>query len=43
MNNPLIEFLAAYGPVANGQNMYDEFVLKAAKEASVEPLSIEED
>lgn len=42
MKNPLIEFLSAYGPVANGQNMYDEFVLKAAKEAGVEPLAIEE-
>lgn len=42
MNNPLIDFLAAYGPVANGQNMYDEFVVSAANEAGVEPLEIEE-
>jgi len=42
MINPLIDFLAAYGPVANGQNMYDEFVVKAALEARVDPLEIEE-
>ena len=42
MKNPLIDFLAAYGPVSNGQNMYDEFVVKAAQEAGVAPLEIEE-
>lgn len=42
MKNPLIEFLSAYGPVANGQNMYDEFVVKASKTAGVEALIIEE-
>ena len=43
MNNPLIEFLAAYGPVANGQNMYDEFVMDEANKAGIEPLNIQED
>lgn len=42
MKNQLIDFLSAYGPVANGQNMYDEFVVSAAKEAGVKPLEIEE-
>ena len=42
MKNPLIDFLAAYGPVANGQNMYDEFVLSMAEEHRIEPLEITE-
>lgn len=42
MKNPLIDFFSAYGPVANGQNMYDEFVVEAAKKAGVAPLVIKE-
>src|SRR6056297_3075783 len=42
MKNPLIDFFSAYGPVANGQNMYDEFVVEAAKNAGVAPLVIQE-
>ena len=42
MKNPLIDFLAAYGPVANGQNMYDEFVMTAAEQYRIKPLEITE-
>ncbi|MCR4266770.1 hypothetical protein [Nitratireductor sp. ZSWI3] len=38
----LIEFLAAYGPTSDGNNMYDEFVVAAAEKAGVEPLAIPE-
>ena len=42
-NNPLIEFLAAYGPTSDGNNMYDEFVAQAAEKAGLEPIKIPED
>lgn len=41
-NNALVEFLAAYGPTSDGNNMYDEFVVAAAAKAGVEPISIPE-
>ena len=39
-DNPLIEFLAAYGPTSDGNNMYDEFVAQAAKRAGLKPIEI---
>ncbi|MCY4005692.1 MAG: hypothetical protein OXE84_02525 [Rhodobacteraceae bacterium] len=42
-HNTLVDFLAAYGPTSDGNNMYDEFVVSAAEEAGVEPISIPED
>jgi len=39
-DNPLIEFLAAYGPTSDGNNMYDEFVVQAAKIAGLDPIEI---
>ncbi|AEQ52698.1 hypothetical protein [Pelagibacterium halotolerans] len=41
-NNALVDFLAAYGPTSDGNNMYDEFVVEAAARAGVEPISIPE-
>lgn len=41
-NNALVDFLAAYGPTSDGNNMYDEFVVAAAAQAGVEPISIPE-
>lgn len=41
-HNPLVNFLAAYGPTSDGNNMYDEFVVAAAAEAGLAPLEIEE-
>lgn len=41
-NNALVDFLAAYGPTSDGNNMYDEFVVAAAVRAGVEPIEIEE-
>jgi hypothetical protein len=40
--NELVDFLAAYGPTSDGNNMYDEFVVAAAAKAGVDPLSIPE-
>ncbi|MDP2495534.1 hypothetical protein Q8W25_16000 [Shimia thalassica] len=42
MKNPLVDFLTAYGPVPNAQNMYDEFVSEASRTAGIAPLEIEE-
>jgi len=42
-HNNLIDFLAAYGPTSDGNNMYDEFVVAAAAKADVEPISIPEE
>ena len=39
-DNALINFLAAYGPTANGSNMYDEFVLESAKKADISPIEL---
>lgn len=41
-NSALVQFLAAYGPTSDGNNMYDEFVTLAAQKAGVEPISIPE-
>jgi hypothetical protein len=42
MENPLIKFLAAYGPTPDGNNMYDEFVVAAAGRAGLDALHIPE-
>jgi hypothetical protein len=42
MSNPLIQLLLAYGPSADGNAMYDEFVLAEAKKSGLPPLEIEE-
>lgn len=39
--NPLIEFLAGYGPSACADNMYDEHVQRAAVHLGVAPLEVE--
>lgn len=36
--NPLVEFLASYGPQSSSNNLYDEFVVEAAEKASCAPL-----
>lgn len=40
--NPLVEFLSSYGPQASSNNLYDEFVVKAAVDIGCEPLEIEQ-
>ena len=40
--NPLVEFLASYGPQASANNMYDEFVVDAAERMGCEPILIEQ-
>ena len=40
--NPLVEFLASYGPQASSNNLYDEFVVNAAQKTGCEPLEIEQ-
>lgn len=40
--NELVNFLAAYGPTSDGNNMYDEFVVAAAAKAGVDPIAIPE-
>ena len=42
MSNPLIQLLLAYGPSADGNAMYDEFVLAEAEKSGLPPLEIEE-
>ena len=37
--NELVDFLAAYGPTSDGNNMYDEFVVAAAAKAGVDPIA----
>jgi hypothetical protein len=39
--NPLVDFLATYGPTAGSQSMYDEHVLNSAAMCDVKPLSVE--
>jgi len=41
-NNPLVQFLAAYGPIPSAKNMYDEFVVAEAERLDLRPLYIEE-
>jgi len=38
-NNPLVDFLRAYGPSSASDNMYDEHVVEAARRRHVEPIS----
>lgn len=40
--NPLVDFLASYGPEAYASSVYDELVLKAAAAANCEPLDIDQ-
>lgn len=40
--NPLVEFLASYGPQASSNNLYDEFVVNAAQKTGCSPLEIEQ-
>ena len=40
--NPLVEFLASYGPQASANNMYDEFVAAAAERMNCQPILIEQ-
>ena len=40
--NPLIDFLASYGPTASGNNMYDEFVVEAAEKHGLKPIEIDQ-
>ena len=40
--NPLVEFLASYGPQASANNMYDEFVVDAAERMGCQPILIEQ-
>ena len=41
-SNPLVEFLAAYGPQASSNNLYDEFVVEAAARTGCAALQIEQ-
>ena len=40
--NPLVDFLAAYGPTASSNNIYDEFVSQQAKKTGCTPLEIDQ-
>ena len=40
--NPLVEFLAAYGPEEVAKNQYDEFVVNASVDTGCEPIHIDE-
>jgi len=42
MKNSLIDFLAAYGPIPDGNNMYDEFVVNESIKTGLNPLQISE-
>ena len=39
-DNPLVGFLAAYGPSASSSNLFDEFVVKASADMGCAPLEI---
>lgn len=41
-SNPLVDFLASYGPQASSNNLYDEFVVEAAKRTGCAALEIEQ-
>jgi hypothetical protein len=41
-SNPLVEFLAAYGPQASSNNLYDEFVVDAAARTGCAALQIDQ-
>lgn len=40
--NPLVDFLASYGPQPSSNNLYDEFVVEAARRTGCAPLRIEQ-
>ena len=40
--NPLVDFLASYGPQPSSNNLYDEFVVEAARRTGCAPLKIEQ-
>ncbi len=39
--NPLIEFLAAYGPSSSADQLYDEHVMGSTKETGCKPIEVE--
>jgi len=39
-SNPLVDFLASYGPQASSNNLYDEFVVEAARRTGCAALQI---
>jgi len=41
-SNPLVDFLASYGPQASSNNLYDEFVVEAAKRTGCAALEIDQ-
>tara|TARA_R100000935_G_scaffold31251_1_gene51798 strand:+ start:23652 stop:25457 length:1806 start_codon:yes stop_codon:yes gene_type:complete len=41
-SNPLVAFLASYGPQPSSNNLYDEFVVEAAARTGCAPLEIEQ-
>jgi len=42
MINPLVDFLASYGPQPSSNNLYDEFVQKAAERTGCAPLTVDQ-
>lgn len=40
--NPLVDFLATYGPGSSSSNMFDEFVRTASKDTGCQPLEIDQ-
>ena len=42
MKNPLVDFLASYGPQYSSNNLYDEFVVEASRRTGCAPLHINE-
>jgi hypothetical protein len=41
-SNPIVDFLASYGPQASSNNLYDEFVVEAAKRTGCAALQIDQ-
>lgn len=41
MQNPLVDYLRSYGPLAASDSIYDEHVLKAAERSGVRPVEVE--
>ncbi|WP_369237493.1 hypothetical protein [Jiella sp. M17.18] len=42
VQNPLVEFLASYGPQPSSNSLYDEFVVSEATKTGCEPLEIDQ-
>lgn len=42
ISNPLVEFLASYGPQASSNNLYDEFVVEAAERTGCSALQVDQ-